>query len=141
MIRVAEEVEGGTLLPDLTPLLDVIFIMLVFLLLSANSVPRALQLELPEDAHSMAKQQTPPKTMTVSLSEENNALRWALDAKPVASWAALTAAISAAKARDPERMLIIEAQQTTDLNDFLKLMTWLQQQGYPAAHILMQDAE
>ncbi len=141
MIRVAEEVEGGTLLPDLTPLLDVIFIMLVFLLLSANSVPRALQLELPEDAHHMAEQQTPPKTMTVSLSEQNGAPRWALDTQPLASWEALTTAIRAARSSDPERMLVIEAEQSTDLNRFLKLMTWLQQQGYPAAHILMQDAE
>ena len=53
--------------PDLTALLDVIFILLVFLLLTANSVPKVLEVVLPaeDSSQSLPVQMNTPVTITL----------------------------------------------------------------------------
>ena len=50
MIRLPQSDSSPSLLPDMTALLDVIFILLVFMMLTANVAPHLLELELPQVA-------------------------------------------------------------------------------------------
>lgn len=58
---------ASDLMPDLTPLLDVTFMLIVFFILTANAVPYALDVQLPKDKQSVAKSVDNPDMAAVTL--------------------------------------------------------------------------
>lgn len=76
MITVKEEdaYEGSLrdLAPDLTPLIDIVFILIVFLLLTANPVALThLTVELPQNKESKLQEEAVKKSNVIELSSEN----------------------------------------------------------------------
>ena len=70
MIEIPAQKRGGIihdLMPDLTPLLDVMFMLIVFFILTANAVPYALDVNLPEDAEEVTQAVTDSDILTISL--------------------------------------------------------------------------
>ena len=64
MIRINDGEETGASFPaaDLTPLLDVVFIVMVFLLFTANAQTLSLPVNLPEASREQAEVTHEPKT-------------------------------------------------------------------------------
>jgi len=54
------------LMPDLTPLLDVMFMLIVFFLLTANAVPYALDVNLPQDDEAVTQAVEDPDMLSVT---------------------------------------------------------------------------
>ena len=82
MIRLSQAgAPSASLLPDLTPLLDVIFIVLVFFLLTAQQPLLELPLDLPKSDAALNDATLAPSERMVIMLDEQGAWRFAGDRK------------------------------------------------------------
>lgn len=122
---------NASLLPDLTPLLDVIFIVLVFFLLTAQVPLLQRPLDLPQDQRDGASVVTADAER--QLLELDAAGRWRLDDRPINS-SGLPEALNSAT--HPALDLAIDRQ--APLAAFLDLIVLLQEQQIDDIRMLME---
>ncbi|WP_423894315.1 biopolymer transporter ExbD [Candidatus Pelagadaptatus aseana] len=126
----------------MTALLDVIFILLVFLLLTANTVPEALEVSLPADSEGQAQSLMVDQQVSVTLFKEND--KWGLADTEYSGWhgfeSALLQKIQALKSADKQPEIIISGDKNASLEKTLKLFAWLQKHDLSAAHIVMNTS-
>ncbi len=133
MIRLPQSaMPTASLLPDLTPLLDVIFIVLVFFLLTAQQP----LLELPLD---LAKTETELNTLSQSSSERmvirlDEQGTWRFAGQPQASFKSLRAAL---ESHSPPAVDLALHRQAP-LEKFLELLALLKTLGIDDTQILME---
>ena len=133
MIRLPPANAGNaSLLPDLTPLLDVIFIVLVFFLLTAQVPLLQRPLDLPQDQHNSAQPGLVDGQRRVL--ELDAAGHWRLDDQPL-SFNELPQALHS-EAR-PALDLAIDRQ--APLAAFLDLIALLQEQQIDDIRMLMES--
>ncbi len=128
----------GSLLPDLTPLLDVIFIVMVFLMFTANVAPNVLQVDLPEAGAEAAVTLQEPDTLAVNLMPGDEG--WAIDGQRFSDWDAFASALKHRVASQPERPLMIAGDRNVPMERLVQLLAFLQQNNMTAAQIQMEDA-
>ncbi|MTI13623.1 ExbD/TolR family protein [Sansalvadorimonas verongulae] len=139
MIRIAnDDTAQPSLLPDLTPMLDVIFIVMVFLMLSVNVAPLALPVDLPTMGAEQAEVVEEPNTLAVNVFNESGG--WALDGKEFQSWEQLSQALLAAHKADPNQSVIIAGDRNAPMERLVQLLSFLQAQQWPAASIQMEKS-
>ncbi|MFT6258879.1 MAG: biopolymer transport protein ExbD [Rickettsiales bacterium] len=123
------------LAPDLTPMLDIIFILLVFFMLTYGAVFKSLDLNLPA---SVAENQ-------MFLNEESNITLeiykdyFAINKQKIADFDALKIAINAAAKNDNKASFVIASDKEVAIEKLLKILTYLQSQGITNANILMKN--
>lgn len=122
--------------PDLTALLDVIFILLVFLLLTANVAPKALTVSLPEKGREQAADVTDPSPITVTLFAGEE--RWGLEGQEYVNWLVFELSLSEKVRSMDEPKIIIAGDKDVSLERLLQLFSWLQGHNLTAAQVLMQ---
>ena len=125
--------------PDMTALLDVIFILLVFLLLTANTVPEVLQVELPEDSEAQAQSLLVDQQIAVTLFAETD--RWGVGDTEYHHWHAFEAALMARVRAAEQPEIVISGDRDVSLEKTLKLFSWLQKHNLAAAQIMMSPAQ
>lgn len=124
-----------TLLPDLTPLLDVIFIVLVFFLLTAQTPLLELPLQLPQSREALAPASASGQRLQVQLAADGS---WRLDGAAQADFAELRGALQQAFAADGCAGLDLALDRQAPLSAFLDLMALLQRQGIQDSRILLE---
>lgn len=136
MIQLRSADAGGLQL-DLTALIDIIFIVLVFLLLTANSPLLALKVEVPDQA--------PPETLaplTGSTSLAINVLptppHWAVNRQPLADLAAVEALLRQQLAHAPNTEVVIAADRKAPVAPLMALLALLQQLEISNTRVLME---
>ena len=140
MITVAADqgqLSGG--FPDMTALLDVIFILLVFLLLTANTVPEVLEVTLPQDSEAQAQSIVMDKQITVALLADGD--RWGVGSVEYASWNEFERALLSKIASTQEPEIIMSGDKDVSLEKTLKLFSWLQKHNLTAAQIMMSPSD
>ena len=133
----SEDPHGGTLrdlAPDLTPMLDILFILLVFFLLTVGTVFRSLDLKLPSGVEEELTLINEPRHIMLEIREGS----YALDGVPLDSFQKLKSALKDTLAAKPGHELIVAGDRRIPIEDLLKVLTYLQSQGIEAANILMQ---
>lgn len=137
MIRLpAASSSPSNLLPDLTPLLDVIFIVLVFFMLTAQTPLLELPLQLPQSQENLpAASAGKRERMQIQLAADG---RWHLNGTPQADFSALRAELKQAFAADSNASLDLALDRQAPLTAFLDLMALLQQQGIQDSRILLE---
>lgn len=139
MIRIPDsEREGilGDLLPDLTPLLDVMFMLIVFLILTANAVPFAVDVELPSDDLAVSKAVDKDKTITLTLLPE--AQGWKLDGTAYAEESDMQKALLTAYEKDKTQRIIIAGEKSVSMQKLLNAITFLRKHSIQTADILVK---
>ncbi len=120
------------LMPDLTPMLDILFILLVFFMLTAGAVFQSLEVSLPASVTDDLHLTQEPKQITLEIKPDS----FALDGQQITNFDRLREALpKEVKARD---QLIIACDKTVPVQRLLKVLTYLQSQGLETANILMQ---
>ncbi|MCV6613371.1 MAG: biopolymer transporter ExbD [Cellvibrionaceae bacterium] len=139
MIRapVNGEQELGVGFPDMTALLDVIFILLVFLLLTSQVIPEALQLELPEsdNGHNV---KVSAHNITISLGQRPKL--WAINKREYDQWQDFKADFEATVARYGGKLkpqIFIAGDKQTELQDLLNIFDLLQKHDLKATEVLV----
>lgn len=137
MIRVGNSSQfDDELKPDLTPLLDIIFIVMVFLLLTASVKLQSLEVELPQ-TETQTLQTTESDPVTVNLTAQ--APYWALQGRPVESWDEFTQALLKEVKANPDKPIVIGADKAGSVENMLKLLAFLQQHEIKATQLLMEE--
>lgn len=125
-------VPSASLLPDLTPLLDVIFIVLVFFLLTAQQPLLELPLDLPKSSAELsAVSQAPAERMVIRLDEQGV---WRFAGQPQADFQHLQDALQA----KPPQAVDLALHRHAPLEKFLQLLALLQTLGIDDTQILME---
>ncbi|AJR08962.1 biopolymer transporter ExbD [Photobacterium gaetbulicola] len=137
MIRTHQGVTGDDdLKPDLTPLLDIIFIVMVFLLLTASVKLQSLDVELPQtDTQALQETQADPITVNITATEPY----WALQGIQIDSWDAFKAALLKEVKASPHKPVVIGADRAGSVENMLKLLAFLQQNKIKATQLLMEE--
>ncbi|WP_205340863.1 biopolymer transporter ExbD [Denitrificimonas caeni] len=133
MIRLPQgAMPAASLLPDLTPLLDVIFIVLVFFLLTAQQPLLELPLDLPSsDAALSAAKSAPSERMVIMLDEQG---AWRFAGQPQAGFNDLRESLQS----HPPAAVDLVLHQQAPLQTFLQLLALLKTLGIDDAQIIME---
>ncbi len=123
------------LLPDLTPLLDVMFMLIVFFLLTANAVPYALDVNLPEDAEAVSQAVEDPDMLSVTLLPGEDG--WKINETFYNEEQAFKKALKA-QVQDNKQIIII-GDKDVSMQKLLSVMAFLRKHNIEAADIVMEQ--
>ncbi|AZL84969.1 biopolymer transporter ExbD [Aliivibrio salmonicida] len=136
MIQSNRQEELDNLQPDLTPLLDIIFIVMVFLLLTATVKLQSLEVSLPS-AESESISSVDSKSFTINILEKPP--YWGLDGTPYPSWENFTQALLNKVTQKPDFQVVIASDKTAEIQHMIKLLAFLQDNKIKATQILMDE--
>lgn len=136
MITLTTDTSSESFQPDLTPLLDIIFIVMVFLLLTATVKLQSLEVSLPS-AETESISDVESKSLTVNILEE--APYWGLDGKSYSSWEDFTQALLTQVNLKPEFQVVIASDKSAEIQHMVKLLAFLQDNKIKATQILMDE--
>ena len=124
----------NNLSPDLTPMLDILFIMLVFFMLTTGVVLQSLELELPSSVKEELSLLNEPDIIMLEIRQQG----YELSNTSFDSFESLKKAIPAITKKHPNHELVVAGDKNISIERLLKVLTYLQSQGINAANILMQ---
>ncbi|MBU2964264.1 biopolymer transporter ExbD [Amphritea sp. 2_MG-2023] len=138
MIRVQHKTQLHSSL-ELTSLIDIIFIVVVFLLLTTNARLLSLPVDIPSSDSEISQQETTTKPIVVSLFNESPA--YAIGEERFYTWPEFKASLllNIAVVSTPE--VSIAAARDVEVEPLLKLLALLNEQQVTNTHILMEDAQ
>ena len=136
MIKLTTENSSDSFQPDLTPLLDIIFIVMVFLLLTATVKLQSLEVSLPT-ADTGSVSDVDSKSLTVNILQK--APYWGLDGKSYSSWESFTQALLVQVKEKPEFQVVIASDKSAEIQHMVKLLAFLQDNNIKATQILMDE--
>lgn len=137
MISSRPENHSAAIIPDLTPLLDIIFIVMVFLLLTANVQIKTLAINVPQtnDSNQLS---TPDKNVIV-VNILPNAPFWALEGKPISDWQLVAKTLLETITNYPEKSVVIAADKQANIENLLTVLRFMQKHQISATQILMEE--
>ena len=124
-----QEADGGQ--PNLTPLIDVVFMLIVFLLLTANAAQFVVTVDLPQ-----ASSATPSENQSLLLEpalEEGGI--WKLDGQPFENIEALRPVLKEALAGNEEKPLVIAIDGAASSQRLIDAMDLATEVGAKAVEI------
>ncbi|BCN26461.1 ExbD/TolR family protein [Vibrio alfacsensis] len=136
MIKAPRE-NNHSLTPDLTPLLDIIFIVMVFLMLTAAVKLDSLDVNLPS-TDSKAVAEVDKQSITVNIL--NEAPYWAINGKTYIDWENFTLALLE-ESKSSDKPIVIGAEKTADIQYLVKLLGFLQENGIQATQLLTEESQ
>ncbi|WP_108649192.1 ExbD/TolR family protein [Dongshaea marina] len=134
MIRANTSKSSELPAPDLTPLLDIIFIVMVFLLLTASVHLNTLNLQLPQTKQKILKPAS-SQSLVINISEGKKP--WALDGMSYQHWDTFSQQLLSKVKSQPKRPLVIGADKQTTVDKMLKLLAFLQAHNIKTSQLLM----
>lgn len=136
MIEIPQSKRGRIvtdLMPDLTPLLDVMFMLIVFFILTANSVPYALDVNLPEDGESIVEAVEDPDMLSITLLADDAG--WKVNNQIFDHEDAFKEALKS-QANENSKILVI-GDKNVSMQKLLSVMTFLRKHNIQTADIVM----
>lgn|SRR5690606_2620450 len=137
MIRLDQKEKDGGMLgdmaPDMTPMLDVMFILLVFFLLTMGTVLQSLDLQLPTAVEEQLPDVNKPRHIMLEIREG----AYAIDGRTYTGFDDFKAGFEGSLKEKPDYDVIVAGDRRVSIEELLKVLTYLQAQGVEAANILM----
>jgi biopolymer transport protein ExbD len=122
---------------ELTPLIDIIFIVIVFLLLSANVRLLVLPVDVPSTDSIMAAGIQQSDSLTITLKQESPT--WAIDSQTFTDWQDFKAHLLTQLNKLPANTLIrIATARDIAVEPLMKVLALLNEQQVTNTQILMQ---
>jgi biopolymer transport protein ExbD len=125
--------EGGTG-PDMTPMIDMIFQLLIFFLLTSFFILPAVNIDLPKSRSADAR---PPSSLILTVERDGSL---GLAGRPV-SLGELPAVISAALARTPDRTVVIQSDRGVAFGRVVEVMEAARDGGAQEISFLVERNE
>ncbi|MFT4718465.1 MAG: biopolymer transport protein ExbD [Rickettsiales bacterium] len=121
-------------LPDLTPLIDVVFILIIFLILSINTASFSLEVNLPEDKDNSSKVISNNKYLEIHLLKNNV---WKVGNKTFLDEEEFRGYLLLHHKKNKDRKLIILADDDSSVGKLISVLTFLKKQNIQMANILV----
>ncbi len=123
------------LAPDLTPMLDILFILLVFFMLTAGAVFQTLELELPSGVSSPLPDAGEKNRLVVEIRPGG----YGLNQQTFPDFEELKNSLSEQLDKNPQSDVIVAGDRLASIEKLLRVLTYLESRGIKTANILMQD--
>lgn len=136
MIKAEVQRSGFSMVPDLTALLDIIFIVLVFLLLTANSRVYQMDMDLPTTHNQQAQVADQPAVIQISLFQAQPA--WGIAKQRYQDFAEFEAALTQQLDETAKPSVSLASEPQVPVEQLLKLLERLQQLNIETTQILME---
>jgi biopolymer transport protein ExbD len=136
MIGLTEPENSAILGLDLTPLIDIIFIVLVFLLLTANTQLLSLPVDVPTESNSQLTPISQIENITINVLASKP--HWALDGVAFDHFAEFESAFIKKYQSQSDAKVIIAADKTAPVQPLMTLLALLQRQAITNTQILME---
>ncbi len=125
------------LAPDLTPLLDIIFIVMVFLLLTANIQIQSLKIDVPQTSDAEVLQ--PASTEMVVINLLATEPKWAIQGEAITTWESFTERLLSTIAANNKNPVVIAADKNARVEDMLALLAFLQKNQIQTTNLVMDE--
>ncbi|PWF73090.1 biopolymer transporter ExbD [Vibrio sp. T9] len=135
MIKTPKDNTRNDLTPDLTPLLDIIFIVMVFLMLTAAVKLDSLDVNLPS-TESQAVADVDKQSITVNILKDEP--YWAINGKTYIDWDNFTLALLE-ESNSSDKPIVIGAEKTANIQSLVQLLGFLQENGIQATQLLTEE--
>ncbi len=136
MIKVPQDNNRNGLTPDLTPLLDIIFIVMVFLMLTAAVKLDSLDVALP-NTDSQAVAEVDKQSITVNILKDEP--YWAINGQTYIDWENFTLALLE-ESKSTDKPIVIGAEKTANIQSLVQLLGFLQENGIQATQLLTEES-
>ncbi|MDE0549778.1 biopolymer transporter ExbD [Vibrio sp. VP6] len=136
MIKVPQDNNRNGLTPDLTPLLDMIFIVMVFLMLTAAVKLDSLDVALPS-TDSQAVAEVDKQSITVNILKDEP--YWAINGQTYIDWENFTLALLE-ESKSTDKPIVIGAEKTANIQSLVQLLGFLQENGIQATQLLTEES-
>jgi biopolymer transport protein ExbD len=140
-LRQSPENEGflKDLIPDLTPMLDILFILLVFFMLTIGQVFEGMDLTLPKSTAQKIQQTQIDNMIVLSLGDHENS--YAINNRKFVTIEGFKSDILKTVQDNPDEKIILAGDRTVSLERLLNILTFLNDNGIQTANILMQSGD
>ncbi|MFL0987468.1 ExbD/TolR family protein [Vibrio parahaemolyticus] len=136
MIKVPQDNNRNGLTPDLTPLLDIIFIVMVFLMLTAAVKLDSLDVALPStDSQTVAE--VDKQSITVNILKDEP--YWAINGQTYIDWENFTLALLE-ESKSTDKPIVIGAEKTANIQSLVQLLGFLQENGIQATQLITEES-
>jgi len=136
MIKAEEQNSGFSMVPDLTALLDIIFIVLVFLLLTANSRVYQMDMDLPTTRNQQAQVAEQHALIQISLFQASPT--WSIAQQRYQQFDEFAAALKQQLETQSKPSVSLASEPQVPVEQLLKLLELLQQLNIETTQILME---
>lgn len=137
MINNRPSLENNLGTPDLTPLIDIVFIVIVFLLITANSPLLTLPIDIPKANQESNLQTVNTSELTVTITAEQP--YWHLEQQAFNNWHDFERALLL-KNNHTTAAIIIAADKAAPSEPLLQLLALLNHNKIGNAKIIMQQS-
>ena len=136
MIKSQPEGEKTLGAPELAPLIDIIFMVVVFLLITANTPLLTLPIDVPNTDQAAALTASQQTELTLTITAEQP--YWHIEKEAFDDWRAFKQALLLS-INDSQQPMTIAADKAAPTEPLLKLLSFLDQQNLTNAKIIMQQ--
>ena len=125
------------LLPDLTPLIDVMFMLIIFLILTMNVAHKKIDVQLPSDKENLLS--TTKNEKIIDLVIFNNKDQWSLDGKKFNSYNQLKIALTKLKNKQKNiQKLNIISDKSVEVEKLVNLLIFLESNNIESSNIIVE---
>ncbi|PMH37101.1 biopolymer transporter ExbD [Vibrio sp. 10N.286.49.B3] len=137
MIQSQSKSQESDFRPDLTPLLDIIFIVMVFLLLTANISIQSMTVDLPTTEESSVLSSTDSPSLTINLLVSDPV--WAINDTTFDTWEQFSQSLIAMIESSPKQPIMINSDKQVPVERMLQLFAFMQKNNINATSIIMEE--
>lgn len=123
-------------IPDLTPLLDVMFLLIFFLILTTNSLPYKIDLDIPKDNEGAATQNKEQNILMVKILANNKG--WLIEDKEFVNFDLFKQNLLNNHKRKAQKITIM-SEASVRVQGFIDLLLFLQKHEIQTADILVKQ--
>jgi len=125
----------GDLIPDLTPLIDVMFMLIIFLILTMNVALKSFNVELAEDKDNLVQDQA---VASLDLVIFNNADDWLLDGVKFSSFEELKSELQKRAGNDDVIKINILSDKSVPVEKLVRLLIFTNDQKINSSNIIVK---
>lgn len=138
MIDLMEEENSSSLQDAMTPMIDVIFVLIAFMMLMINVPLLTMEVELPKVAETPQSSNVQKQVVTIGVLE--NADEWLVNESKVSSLEALKEQLQAEKMQYPEQLsVVIHSDRKVAMERVVALFSTLQALELNVSHLALQQ--
>ncbi|MBL6785761.1 MAG: biopolymer transporter ExbD [Rickettsiales bacterium] len=123
------------LIPDLTPLIDVMFMLIIFLILTMNVALKSFNVELAEDKDNLVQDQA---VASLDLVIFNNADDWSLDGVKLSSFEELKIELQKRSGNDDDIKINILSDKSVPVEKLVRLLIFTNDQKIDSSNIVVK---
>lgn len=138
MIDLTEEENSSSLQDAMTPMIDVIFVLIAFMMLMINVPLLTMEVELPKVAETPQSSNVQKHVVTIGVLE--NADEWLVNESKVSSLEELKEQLQAEKMQYPEQLsVVIHSDRKVAMERVVALFSTLQALELNVSHLALQQ--